>query len=194
MNITTNYKNHLKNSFIIIAFSIGILSCKDSKKEDDPIAVAEDHNEAKFHDSNKKDAELMVDLVEISLREQALAKKAQMQGMEKEIKEMGKEVEESQSKRLEELKKLAKSKSITVPDSISTSEINDNKSPVNKKENNFDKSFCEEMADEHRKAIKKCEKASTDSEDIDIRNWTIKALPELRTQLDKFMTCEAKYK
>jgi putative membrane protein len=171
-------------------------SCKNNPTNDpnDPKNIAEEHNDAKFNTDKKDDADFVVDLAVLNMEEIRLGKLAQSQGTSKEVKELGKKMEEAHSKSLEELKKLAKDKSITIPDSLSDNPNNDYTSLQNKSGNDFEKSFCDILTDKHKKAIAKCEKASSDAEDIDVKNWANKTLPELRAHLDQSLNCYEKYK
>lgn len=170
-----------------------MISCDNSKNENDPKIISEEHNAAKFSRQKEKDADFIADLAEINLMEIELAKLAQNKGNTKEVKEMGKKLEEVHSKNFAELKQLAESKSITIPDSLSKEGSNDQERLRNKSGDDFDRSFCKKIVEEHKTAIKKCETASMEAEDIEIKNWANKSLPEFRKHLDQAMTCEEKY-
>jgi len=175
--------------------TFGLGSCKNNTTDpNDPKSVAEEHNDAKFNTDKKDDADFMVDLAVLNMEEIRLGKLAQSNGMSKDVKALGKKMEDAHRKSLDELKKLAASKSVTLPDSVSDTPGNDYSSLSEKNGNEFDRSFCEVMTSKHKKAIEKCEKASTDAVDIDVKNWANKTLPELRTDLDQTMNCGEKYK
>jgi putative membrane protein len=183
--------NILLAGFLFAACSANFTSCKRATEDpNDPKSIAEEHNDAKFNTDKKDDADFIVDVAVLNMEEIELAKLAQSQGMSKEVKELGKKMEEAHTKSLGELKKLAESKSVTVPDSLGDRHY----TLDDKHGNDFDKSFCDAMTDMHKKAIEKCEKASTDAEDIDVKNWANKTLPELRAHLDQSMNCGEKYK
>ena len=176
------------------ALITGMYSCNNKPADpNNPEAVAEQHNDAKFHNDKRDDADFMVDIAVLNMEEIQLGKLAQSQGMSKDVKALGKKMEEAHSKSLEEIKKLAKNKSVTIPDALKEDSDNDYTSLKTKEGNEFDKSFCQVMTDKHKKAIEKCEKASSDAVDIDVKNWANKTLPELRAHLDETMNCGEKY-
>src|ERR1043165_3252822 len=105
------------NLFIVCLTSL--FSCKNKPEDpNNPVVIAEEHNDAKFNTDKKDDADFLVEMVELNLEEIRLGKLAQSQGTSKDVKEMGKKMEEAHTKSLGELKKLAKDKSVTVPDSL----------------------------------------------------------------------------
>ncbi len=188
------YHRSIIRNIIILVFGCAAISCNETKNNsNDPKAIADQHNDAKFNDSKEKDAEFVADLAEINLHQIELAKLAQKNGSNNEIKKMGKKMEEMHSKSLAELKKIAKAKSITIPDSLSNDGDRNNQQITNKTGADFDRSFCQRITEENKTAIKKCETASTEAADIEIKNWATKSLTELRTHLDQAMTCEEKY-
>lgn len=191
--IKEKYRQRILIPVIMLLAGISMISCSNSENENDPKIIAEEHNAAKFSRQKEKDANFIADLAEISLLEIELAKLAQNRGNTKEVQEMGKKLQEVHSKNLAELKQLAESKSITIPDSLSKKWSNDQERLRNKSGDDFDKSFCKRIAEEHKTAIKKCETASKEADDIEIKNWAYKSLPDFRKHLDQAMTCEEKY-
>jgi putative membrane protein len=193
MIIQKQYHRSLIKQLFTLIIGLSIISCNDSKSPDDPKAKAEEHNDAKFSKEKEKDADFIADLAEINLQGIELGKLAQEKGTG-EVKKMGKKMEEIHKKNIEELKKLASSKSITVPEALSDKGRDNQNQLMNKSGDDFIKSLCNRMVEDHKSAIKKCEKASTDASDIEIKNWANKTLPELRAHLDEAMICEDKYK
>ena len=187
------YHQSIIRNIIILVLGCAAISCNQTKNSNDPKDIAEEHNDAKFNDSKEKDAEFVADLAEINLQQIELAKLAQKNGSTMEIKKMGKKMEEMHSKSFSELKKIAQAKSISIPDSLSHEGNRNNQQITNKTGDDFDRSFCQRITEEHKAAIKKCETASTEAADIEIKNWATKSLAELRTHLDQAMTCEEKY-
>ncbi len=182
-----------KGAFVCF-LSIGLFSCSNSNKPEDTKEVAEDHNDAKFDDAKAKDAQFMVDAAEINLEEIQLSQLAQTQSTSADVKELAKMMEDDHNKSLNELQALAASKSITIPSSVSKDGQDAYDKLMNESGNNFDKKYTTMMVDGHKDAITKFEKASTDCQDTDIRNWASKTLPALRTHLDHSMNCQAMHK
>lgn len=191
-----NKNSYIKGALLLVTFVTIILlfsSCSNNQKPEDTKDVAEEHNEAKF-DNNKqeKDAQFLVNAAEINLEEIQLGQLAQQIGRTTYVKELGKMMEKSHAKSLSDLTALAKSKMITIPTSP-TDDAQDAYKTLNEKSgNDFDKAYVDRMVSGHKDAIAAFEKASTDCDDTDIRNWALASLPDLRTHLDHSIDCQKK--
>ncbi len=189
-----NFKTVFIQATLIIAVIIGLSSCgnNNSKNTKD---VAEDHNDAKFDkNDNEKDAQFLVNAVEINMEEISLGQLAQQKGSTNHVKELGKMMEESHTKSLAELTALAQTKSITLPTSQTENGKEAYKDLNEKSGNDFGKEYSSMMVKGHEKAIELFEKASTDCTDPDIKAWATATLPLLRTHLDRAMVCEKQCK
>jgi putative membrane protein len=185
-----NFKTVFIQAILIIAIIIGISSCENNNSKDTK-DVAEDHNDAKFDkNDNEKDAQFLVNAAEINMEEISLGQLAQQKGSTNHVKELGKMMEESQTKSLAELTALAQTKSISLPTS-QTDNVKEAYKNLNEKSgNDFGKEYSSMMVNGHKKAIELFEKASADCTDPDIKAWAIATLPILRTHLDQAMVCE----
>lgn len=187
--------------FLKAAFAIGVAlalpSCSNEQKAEDPAKVAEQQNEAKFDSSSTKNetkdngADFLVEAAGINLEEIELGKMAEREGTAADVKELGKMMAEQHKAAYDEMKKLADSKSITVPDMI-TKDGQDaaEKLSKEKKGKDFDKKFCDMMIDGHEKAIKKFENCSEKCGDADVKAWADKMLPDLRKHLEHSKACK----
>jgi putative membrane protein len=179
-----------------IAVCLGIVACNNETKtpnSNDPKKIAEEHNEAKFNKVKEKEAQFVVDAAEMNIEEINLGKLAQSQAKARDVKELGKKMEEDHSKSMKELEALAAKKIITIPTEM-TNDATDNYNKLkNKTGDNFDSQYCKMMVDAHKDAVDKFEKISTDAEDYEIKTWAGKMLPSLRANLDLAMTCDEKY-
>ena len=52
--------------------------------------------------------------------------------------------------------------------------------------------YCDKMVEDHKDAVDKVDKASTNAADSEIRTWASALLPSLRKHLDHSITCVAK--
>lgn len=191
-----NKNSYLKGALLLVTFVTIILlfaSCSNNQKPEDTKDVAEEHNEAKFdNNEQEKDAQFLVNAAEINLEEIQLGQLAQQIGRTTYVKELGKMMEKSHTKALSDLTALAKSKMITIPTSP-TDDAQDAYKTLNEKSgNDFDKAYVDRMVSGHKDAIAAFEKASTDCNDTDIKNWAMAALPDLRTHLDHSIDCQKK--
>lgn len=172
---------------------IGASACENSKKAEDTKEVAEEHNEAKFDDTKReKDAQFLVNAAEINLEEIALGQLAQNTSMMTDVKELGKMMESAHSKSLNDLKALAKKKIITIPTSATDDAKDAYEKLSSKSGSDFDNKYCDMMVKGHKDAISVFEKASTESNDAEIKDWAASMLPELRKHLDHAITCQKK--
>ena len=193
MKTTILLKTRLLQATFISATLLGVSACENSKKAEDTKEVAEEHNEAKFDDTAKeKDAQFLVNAAEINLEEIALGQLAQKNSMMTDVKNLGEMMEKAHTKSLSELTGLAKKKIITIPTSA-TDDANDAYEKLsNKTGSDFDTKYCDMMVKGHKNAIELFEKASTQSDDTEIRDWAATMLPELRKHLDHAITCQKK--
>ena len=169
-------------------------SCGSDQKPEDTKEVAEDQNEAKFNTAKKeKDAQFLVNAAETNLEEIMLGQLAQQKGTMKDVKELGKMMEDAHKKSLDGLIGLAGKKSMTLPTSATDNAQEAYKNLSNQSGTEFDKAYCKMMVNGHKDAIAAFEKKSTEeSGDADIKEWTTATLPVLRTHLDHAMICQKK--
>lgn len=194
-----NVKTTAKRSFLYLGFlslSLFVIHSCDNGNPDDTKEMAEDQNEERFDDrKSEKDADFLVDAAAINLEEIKLGELAQQRGTLKDTKDLAKMMVDEHTAALSELKKLAASKSITIPVSI-TEDGQDAYEGLNSEDTgmDFDKEYCDLMVKGHKSAIRKFEKASSNAEDPDIRNWASSMLPSLRTHLEHSNACQEKCK
>jgi putative membrane protein len=181
--------SNIKTVILLLSFAsttaLLLPSCSTNDKPEDPKETAEKQNEVKF-DTNKqqKDAQFLVDAAEMNMEEIRLGQLAQQKGTSAHVKELGKMMEDAHTKSLRDLTVLAKSKNITIPSSP-TDDAHDSYRKLNDKTgNDFDKAYTDLMVDKHEDAIDTFEKAASNSNDIDIRNWATTSLAQLRTHLN----------
>ena len=192
--MTTNIKTPI---CLVILFATGLIfaSCNNGKKADDSKDVAEEQNDEKF-ESNKqeKDAQFVVNAAEMNIEEIQLGQLAQQKGSSTHVKELGKMMVAMHTKSQSDLAVMANNKFISIPTSP-TDDAMDAYNKLNEKTGaDFDKAYADMMVDKHKDAIKTFEKASSDCEDTDIKNWASTSLPDLRALLDYSLDCQEKCK
>jgi len=161
-------------------------SCKNESKVEDPKEVAEDQNEAKFEDSEKKedDSQYLVEAAETDMKEIEIGKLAQQKGTDPEVKAFGKMLIDDHTKSSGEVKTLASRKNISLPTSL-TEKGKEAYDKLNEKTGlDFDKKFVEMMVDGHEKMIEKMNKAGEKAADEEIRVWASNKIPTLTTHLE----------
>jgi putative membrane protein len=188
-------KTLLQGSTLFTAVILMIFVACNQQRPEDTKDTAEDRNDAKFDENkNEKDAKFLVDAAEIDLMEIQLGQLASTKATAADVKDLGKMMEEQHSKSLDNLKALAAKKTVSLPTSITDDGQDHYKKLADKNGNDFDKEFCDMMVDGHKDAISKFEKASTESNDAEIKDWAAATLPTLRNHLDHALTCQEKVK
>lgn len=183
-----------RTTVIVTIFAVCILflvSTGYGQEGKDIKAVSEKQDDATFdNNKNKKDAQFLVNAVEMNREQIKLGQLAQKNGTTSHVKELGTMMEDAHRKSLNDLTALADSKNITIPALPNDSVQNTYKKLNETKGSDFDKAYVDLMVSEHKDAIASFEKASKDSNDIDIKNWATSTLPILRSHLDKSIECQ----
>lgn len=178
-----------------LGLGLFIIHACGNNNPDDPKEIAEDQNEERFDDrKSEKDANFLVEAAAINLEEIKLGELAQQKGMMEDTKALGKMMVKEHTAAMKELKSLADSKSITIPE-VLTEDGQDAFDDLNEEKGmSFDKEYCSMMVRGHKTAIRKFENASSNAEDPDIRNWATSMLPGLRAHLENSNICKEKCK
>jgi putative membrane protein len=175
----------------LIAATLFAASCSNAPKPEDTKDIATEHNEAKFDSATtEKDAKFLVNAAEINLEEIKLGELAQQMGRTERVKQLGTMMNDAHSKCLAGLTALANNKSITIPTSATNNALDAYKNLNNKSGADFDLAYCDMMVSGHKDAIVMFEKAASESNDADIRQWATETLPELRKHLDHSIVCQ----
>lgn len=171
-----------------------IASCENNQKHQDTKVVAEKQNDAKFDNlKQEKEAQFLVNASEINLEQIELGQLAQQKGNSTHVRELGEIMENAHTKSQKDLKALAKSKNVTIPNKL-TNDARDAYKNLNEKTgDDFDEAYTNRMISDHNKAISTFEIASKDSNDNDIRNWALASLPEMRKHYDRSIDSKDKF-
>lgn len=192
--MTTNIKN-VMCMVILLTTGLFFASCNNGKNSNDGKDVAEELNDEKF-ESNKqeKDAQFVVDAAEMNIEEIQMGQLAMQKGSSTHVKELGKMMVDMHTKSQADLSAMANNKFISIPTSP-TDDAMESFNKLNTKSGiEFDKAYADMMVEKHKDAIKTFEKASTDCEDTDIKNWAATSLPDLRAHLAYSEECQEKCK
>ncbi len=118
------------------------------------------------------------------MAEVAMGQVAQTNGFSQRVKDFGAMMVKEHSEASETLKKLASSKNITLPATLSDKEQKHVASLQKKTGKDFDKTYMNMMLDDHKTDIKEFQKASTDCKDADLKSFAMNTLPTLQKHLD----------
>jgi len=132
---------------------------------------------------DKGDAEFAVNAANGGMAEVELGKIAQANASNSKVKDFGAMMVMDHSKANDEMKALAKSKNITLPDSVSNDEKKSMDDLSKKTGKDFDKAYVSNMIDDHKKDIKEFEDATKNLKDADLKAFAEKTLPTLKKHL-----------
>jgi putative membrane protein len=133
---------------------------------------------------DKDDAKFAVAAANGGMAEVELGTLAQQKAVNAKVKDFGAMMVTDHSKANDEMKALAKSKGITLPDSIDTKEQKVKADLSAKSGADFDKAYVSNMIDDHKEDIKEFEDAAKNCKDADLKAFAEKTLPTLKMHLD----------
>jgi putative membrane protein len=132
----------------------------------------------------EEDSKFAVDAANGGMAEVALGEAAQNKGSDPKVKEFGKMMVTDHTKANDELKALATSKNITLPDAPSE-EMQKTATEITAKSGAaFDKAYLAQMVKDHQKTVKLFEDGQKNVKDAEIKAFIDKTLPVLKTHLE----------
>lgn len=162
-------------------------SNKDSKASADSANTAKADTAKKDSTASavdKDDAKFAVAAANGGMAEVELGTLAQQKAANQKVKDFGGMMVSDHSKANDEMKALAKSKGITLPDSIDSKEQKVKNDLSAKTGADFDKAYVNNMIDDHKEDIKEFEDAAKNLKDPDLKAFAVKTLPTLKMHLD----------
>jgi len=160
---------------------------KDSKASADSANTAKADTAKKDSSASavdKDDAKFAVAAANGGMAEVELGALAQEKAGNAKVKDFGSMMVKDHSKANDEMKALAKSKGITLPDSIDSKEQKVKSDLSAKSGADFDKAYVSNMIDDHKEDIKEFEDAAKNVKDPDLKAFAVKTLPTLKMHLD----------
>lgn len=160
---------------------------KDSKASADSANTAKADTAKKDSSASavdKDDAKFAVAAANGGMAEVELGALAQEKAGNAKVKDFGSMMVKDHSKANDEMKALAKSKGITLPDSIDSKEKKVKSDLSAKSGADFDKAYVSNMIDDHKEDIKEFEDAAKNVKDPDLKAFAVKTLPTLKMHLD----------
>jgi len=182
----------MKKLNLVVALALAGLSfqaCNNTKK--DSTAAADSVNKVKDTTTTGKtgiavvadDAKFAVDAANGGMTEIALSKVAAGRTSNAKIKDFANMMVMDHGKAGDELKAIAKTKNITLPDSLNA----DSKKAVadlsKKTASDFDKAYVDKMVSDHKSTVDLFEKASKNVKDADLKAFADKTLPTIKGHL-----------
>ena len=185
---------HITKMIVAVVFAGAAFACQTKEKPADTNEAAAEANDEKFQTQKaEEDADFIAHAVASNYAEIELAQIGIQRSDNKQIKEVGRMLEEHHNKLLRDLQALATKKAISIP---SASEDKDRSTidDLNKESEikDFNKEWCKELVSKHEKSIKDFEERLAKTDDPDIKNLVNEALPQLRTHLEQVKACHEK--
>ena len=177
-------KNIVHLNKIIIGAFLLVLTMNSCKKEpvkiEEPIAIAEDQNEA-----IENDASFLSDIAEIHMHEIEIGKLAVQKGLRPDVQKYAQMIVDDHTKSLDELKELAIKKTITLPTSTTVMEDDNFNQLKNKTGTDFDENFVNLMVEGHEKTVERITEISQKVTDPDVKLWTSRQVTIFTTHTDE---------
>jgi putative membrane protein len=136
---------------------------------------------AKF---SRSDADFLVDASSRAMKEMELGQVAQTHSSSQRVKSFGAMMVKSQGEGIEEIKKLAVRKHVTLPDSVSLRQEKEINKLKKKEGGDFDKAYIKMTVNDHKADIKEFEKQASDGSDTITKVFASFRLQMLRRGLD----------
>ena len=178
--------NKWNTLLLAVLLPFALQSCgggNTNTSHDDSVDSAKDVNEATAPVDNES-SDFAVKAASGGMMEVKLGEIAQQNASLPRVKAFGQMMVQDHSKANEELKSLAGSKNVTLPDSVGEDHSKHIQDLSKKTGKDFDKAYIDMMVDDHNEDIDMFDKASKDLKDADLKAFAGKTLPTLRAHLD----------
>ncbi len=166
------------------ALLFGTIACNQSN---DSVNEAQDRNEERFEDTAMEDrrvnaSDFMTQAASSSMMEVEAGKLAQQRATNPQVKEFAAMMVKDHTAANQELRKLASSKNITLPDSMGNDHMDHMRDLREKQGADFDREYMDKMVSAHDNDISLFEDVAEDEnyEDAEVRAFANKTLPKLR--------------
>jgi putative membrane protein len=167
------------------AFMFGTIACGGSGT--DSVDEAQDRTEERFEDTAMEDrrveaSEFMTKAASSSMMEVEAGKLAQQRATNPQVKEFASMMVKDHTAANNELRQLATSKNITLPDSMSNDHMDHMRDLREHQGADFDREYMDRMVSAHDNDISLFEDVADDNnfEDAEVRAFANKTLPKLR--------------
>jgi putative membrane protein len=181
----------MKNTFYIFSLVVlTLIGCgqkntteQDSKKEADK-ANEQALDSADVDTDVEKDLDFATTAAAGGMFEVNLGKLANQKGSNQQVKAFAQSMVADHGAAGQELKKLASTKSIVLPDTLTDDQQKKYSDLAEKSGADFDKAYIDLMVDDHEKDIKEFEKEAEKGHDPELKAWANGKLPTLNHHLE----------
>jgi putative membrane protein len=185
----TNYKTMKKltsTTLIACALLFGF-SCNQKKE---PVEEAQEANEQAFEDTPMEEtkddvSEFMTEAASGGMMEVELGRIAQQKAQHADVKSFAQMMVTDHTKANDELKALAGTKNIVLPDSMSKDHMDHINNLRDKTGADFDNAYMDLMVDDHEDDVKEFDEAAQNLQDPEVKAFASKTVVTLRKHLDR---------
>lgn len=187
-------------SFLILLFAAAFAACNSNEtasgNDSDTVtttgaggtmmdtSTAMDTSAATMSTLSEDDREFMIDAAKGGLMEVEAGRMAQEKATSQKVKDLATMIVNDHTQANQELKSLASSKNVMLPDSLDRDKKEHLESMRKMGGKEFDKHYISMMKEDHREDINDFEKASNKASDADVKAFASKTLPVLRKHKD----------
>lgn len=180
-------KKITSTGLIACALLFGMASCNQST---DSVDEAQERNEEQFSDTQMEDqkerqSEFMTKAASGGMFEVEAARLAQQRAQNPQVKSFADMMVKDHSGANDELRSLAASKNIMLPDSMSSEHMDELRDLREKRGAEFDREYMGTMVDAHETDISLYEDAAENMEDQQVKTFASGKLPTLRQHRDQ---------
>lgn len=169
-----------------IAASLMLAACNNGGKGS--MDNADSANEAKIDSGtltlNSDETEFMVNAANGGMTEVELGKAAEKNATNERVKAFGEMMVQDHSSANNQLKTIALSQNVTLPDSLSEDSKDDVQKISRKQGADFDKAFMDKMVKDHEKTINDFKNELNDVHNTTLKQWIRNTIPTLEKHLD----------
>lgn len=133
---------------------------------------------------SKDDSTFVVKAADAGMMEVELGKIAQQNASNDKVKEFGQMMVKDHSAAGDQLKKIAQSRSINIPDSLSSDSKKHIADMQKKKGKDFDKAYIKMMVEGHEKVLKQFEDEQSKGADAELKAFAAQTVPTIKGHLD----------
>jgi putative membrane protein len=132
----------------------------------------------------RKDRRFIETAAKDSAAEIEAGKLASSKGSNEQVKQFGERMVQDHGKAADELKQLAQSKGIDLPDAADRKQEREARSLEKKSGADFDKAYMSQMVKDHRKDLREMQKAAKDARDPDVKAFAEKTAGVIQEHLN----------
>lgn len=171
------------------AFLFGAIACN---QQTDSVEEAQETTEERFDDTAMEDqredaAEFMTVSASSSMMELEASKLAQQKATNPQVKEFADMMVNDHTAANKEMRELATSKNITMPDSMSSDHMDHVRELSEKTGAEFDKAYMDRMVSAHESDVERFEDVAEDADydDAEVKAFASKTVTKLREHLER---------